>query len=444
VHLSHGRAHGTLLSAFAVVAVVVFAISVRHDPLVWPLAVAAVTLFAAFLASLLLLVHRARRSSDLEHDAADRLQRQLTATAATSGGWVYVISPDGRFVYSSEASLECIGYEPHELIGREARSLLSRDESAHIDTRVGDPRSVDVVVVRGEHKDGTDRWFEVTIAPILGDDGGEVLGYSGTARAVTDTQHPAVVRELHRREITEVLGSERLGIAFQPIIDLETGRMVGVEALARFPSLQGTTPDVVFARATNAGLGLDLELLAVRRALAEARLLAPGLYVTVNVSPQVLANPSLVDALVASGMDPRRLVVEITEHASVADYTVLEQPRQRLRDLGVRLAIDDAGAGYASLRHIVTLSPDMIKIDRGLVADVDTDRARRALVMAVVVYAMEIGTTTVVGEGVETLSELEALKDLGVDAAQGYLIGRPTTEPSQWFSWAGDTVHTIG
>jgi EAL domain-containing protein (putative c-di-GMP-specific phosphodiesterase class I) len=106
----------------------------------------------------------------------------------------------------------------------------------------------------------------------------------------------------------------------------------------------------------------------------------------------------------------------------------------------VRLAVDDTGAGYATLQHIVTLAPDIIKIDRGLVAEVDKDRARRALVMAVVVYAMEIGTTTVVGEGVETHDELEALKDLGVDAAQGYLIGRPTTEPTDWLSWTGDSI----
>jgi predicted signal transduction protein with EAL and GGDEF domain len=89
------------------------------------------------------------------------------------------------------------------------------------------------------------------------------------------------------------------------------------------------------------------------------------------------------------------------------------------------LAIDDAGAGYASLRHVVTLSPDIIKIDRTLIADLNSDRARRALVMAVVVYAMEIGTTMVIGEGVETTEELEALRSLGVDAAQGYLRGRP-------------------
>jgi EAL domain-containing protein (putative c-di-GMP-specific phosphodiesterase class I) len=216
--------------------------------------------------------------------------------------------------------------------------------------------------------------------------------------------------------------------------------MVGVEALSRFPSRGSTTPDVVFAEATNAGLGLELELLAVRRALSESRLLDASLYVSINVSPPVLANASLPDALLASGVDLKRVVIEITEHASIGDYTLLTRPRQRLRDLGVRLAIDDAGAGYASLRHIVALSPDMIKIDRALVDNVDSDRARRALVMAVVMFAMEVKATTVVAEGVETNEELEALKSLGVDAAQGYLLGRPTASSADWLGWSADAA----
>ena len=171
-------------------------------------------------------------------------------------------------------------------------------------------------------------------------------------------------------------------------------------------------------------------------------MLDSSLYVAMNVSPSVLANPALTDALKASGVDLGRVVVEVTEHASVTDYTTLERPRQRLRDLGVRLAVDDAGAGYSSLRHIVALSPDLIKVDRALVADLDTDRARRALVMAVVVYALEIGTTMVVAEGVETAGELETLKSLGVDAAQGYLTGRPTTSHADWFSWGTSTLPT--
>jgi EAL domain-containing protein (putative c-di-GMP-specific phosphodiesterase class I) len=337
--------------------------------------------------------------------------------------------------------MECLGFSPAELIGTEAAALLNPDELPLIDTRVGDlPQSVNTLVVRGRHRNGEDRWFEVAIAAVLDASTKAPIGWSGTARQLTEAKHPGIVREIHRRAVTQILRTEQLTIAFQPIVDLTTGHMVGVEALSRFPSRGSTTPDVVFAEATNAGLGLELELLAVRRALSESRLLDASLYVSINVSPPVLANASLPDALLASGVDLKRVVIEITEHASIGDYTLLTRPRQRLRDLGVRLAIDDAGAGYASLRHIVALSPDMIKIDRALVDNVDSDRARRALVMAVVMFAMEVKATTVVAEGVETNEELEALKSLGVDAAQGYLLGRPTASSADWLGWSADAA----
>jgi PAS domain S-box-containing protein len=403
-------------------------------------AIAAVAVFTASACLHLLVLTYSRRQSGRDHIAAEQLQRQFVATAATSGGWVYVVNPDGQFVYSSDASKEFLGYDASELLGREARSFLNPTDLEHVDSRVGDvPQAVNVIVVRGRHRDGQDHWFEVTIAPVLGAGSADILGYGGTARLITDERHPAILREIHRRETTELLRTDDLTIAFQPIIDLATGLMVGVEALSRFPSRPDTGPDVVFAEAINAGLGLDLELLAVRLALLEAQLLDPSLYVAINVSPSVLANPSLIDALRVSGIDLNRIVVEITEHASVSDYTMLTRPRQHLRDLGVRLAIDDAGAGYASLRHIVTLAPDLIKIDRDLVADLNSDRARRALVMAVVMYALEMGTT-VLGEGVETTEELDALKSLGVDTAQGYLLGRPTTDHEAWFAWGTQVV----
>ena len=431
----YGRASAGAVLAASIACVVMFALALSSSRLHRGAATLAAVVFTAVVVALVIVLMASWRQRVHDQATAQQLQRQFVATAATSGGWVYVIDPGGRFVYSSDASREFLGYHPRELLGREARSLLSPLDVPHIDSRVGDvPQNVNVVVVRGRHRDGRDHWFEVTIAPVLGVDQ-DILGYGGTARLVTDGRHPAILRELHRRETTELLRTEALTIAFQPIIDLNTGLVVGVEALSRFASRPEVSPDVVFAEAQDAGLGLDLELLAVRRALSEARLLDPSLYVAINVSPSVLANPSLTDALQAAGIDLDRIVVEVTEHASVTDYTTLTRSRQRLRDLGVRLAIDDAGAGYASLRHVVTLSPDIIKIDRALIADVDSDRARRALVMAVVVYAMEIGTTMVIGEGVETPEELDVLKSLGADAAQGYLLGRPSTSHEEWFSW---------
>jgi PAS domain S-box-containing protein len=429
---------GAVLACFSVVALTLFAVTATHDSLSPRLASTVIVLFAMFLVAQQWILSVIWKRLTREHLDSETFQCRLNAAAATSGGWLYVLDNESRFVYSSGASLDCLGYEPAELIGTEARELLSPSEQELIDLGVADvPQAVNVLVVRGRHRNGEDRWFEVTIAPVVAARTGELLGWSGTARVLTDGKHPGILREIHRRAVTDILRSGDLTIAFQPIVDLTTGGIIGVEALSRFPSREGTTPDVVFAEATNAGLGLELELLAVRRALSEARLLDAALYVSINVSPPVLANASLLDALQASGIDLKRVVVEVTEHTSIADYTLLTGPRQRLRDLGVRLAIDDAGAGYSSLRHIVALSPDIIKIDRALIADVGEDRARRALVMAVVMFAMEIEGTTVVAEGVETEGELDALKSLGVDAGQGYLLGRPTTSAADWLRWVG-------
>lgn len=439
MHISREAVLGVLLGCFSAVIMGVFAITATHDALSRGWAASVIALFGLFLAAQQWVLAATWRRLAREHKDSATYQGRLTAAAATSGGWLYVLDTESRFVYSSEASVDCLGYRPEELIGTEAAALLSPDEATLLDSRVGDlPQSVNTLVVRGRHRNGEDRWLEVAIAAVLDASTGAAIGWSGTARPLTDARHPAILREIHRRGITEILRTEELTIAFQPIIDLQSGRILGVEALSRFPSRVGTTPDVIFAEAANAGLGLDLELLAVRRALSESRLLDAALYLSINVSPPVLANPSLVDALQASGIDLRRIVIEVTEHESIGDYTLLTQPRQRLRDLGVRLAIDDAGAGYASLRHIIGLSPDIIKIDRALVANVDHDRARRALVMAVVMFALEL-QSSVIGEGVETPEELAAMKSLGVDAAQGYLLGRPTTSSADWLGWVADT-----
>jgi PAS domain S-box-containing protein len=434
-----------LLCVVSAAAVLVYAIAMTQAQMGTERAVLVTGLFALLLVSHLWVTGRAWQELRREHTAGEELQSQFAAAASTSGGWVYVVDPEGRFVYSSDASTEFIGYQPADLLGTHATALLSVEDLAHIESRIDyEPAAVSVVVTKARHRDGADRWFEVTVAPVLGADGKTTIGRTGTARVLTDARHPAIMREIHRREITAILQAEELMVAFQPIIAIDGGHVVGVEALSRFPGRQDGSPDVVFAAAANAGLGLELELLAVRRALFEARLLDPSVYVAVNVSPSVLANPALLDAVQASGIDPARVVLEITEHASVNDYSRLDRPRQRLRELGVRLAVDDAGAGYASLKHIVTLAPDIIKIDRALVTDIDTDRARRALVMAVVLYATEIGTTTVVAEGVETAAELRALTLLGVDAAQGYLISRPTTVSEEWSQWsATQTLHHL-
>lgn len=234
--------------------------------------------------------------------------------------------------------------------------------------------------------------------------------------------------------VRDVLRQEAIETAFQPIFDLVSRDVVGVEALSRFSTEPVVTPDVWFADAERVGEGRALELLAIRTALANVPMLPDNLYVALNVSPSTLACPELLAALLASGISTDRLVVEVTEHTSIPDYLPLQEARAQLRRNGIRLAVDDAGSGYASFRHIVALAPDIIKLDRGLISRIDHDEAGRALVAAVVMFALESGAA-LVAEGIENAGELAAVESLGVGAAQGYYLGRPTTRPHDWAAW---------
>lgn len=233
-----------------------------------------------------------------------------------------------------------------------------------------------------------------------------------------------------RREATDrvraVLDDATLRMHFQPIVGLADGRLLGVEALARFEVEPRRTPDVWFAEAASVGLGVELEQAAVTAALAQLPALPSACYVSVNLSAEAVMAPGTLELLTA--VAPERLVVELTEHTEVADYGALTQQLAALRAAGVRLAVDDTGAGFASLRHILQLHPDVIKLDLALTRDVDTDPARRALAAALITFAGEIGAA-VVAEGVETAGELTALRELRVDAVQGYYLGRPQPLP---------------
>ena len=249
--------------------------------------------------------------------------------------------------------------------------------------------------------------------------------------------------DLHRRaqtiaQINGLLSRADLRVVFQPIISTETGRLVGAEALSRFeafnPADPPDPPDVMFAQAAEVGLGVELELLAVRIALLAAEALPHDLYVSVNASPAAVLSPKMTDALLSSRLPLNRVVLEITEHVSVTDYDQLTARIDQLRALGVRLAVDDAGAGFASFRHILRLAPEYIKLDRTLIENISEDPARRALAAAVVLFAFEMGSA-VVAEGVETLAELRMTQTLGIDSAQGFLLGRPTDDWHTWAEW---------
>jgi EAL domain-containing protein (putative c-di-GMP-specific phosphodiesterase class I) len=244
-----------------------------------------------------------------------------------------------------------------------------------------------------------------------------------------------------RTEILELIESENLQVAYQPIIDLRRDRCIGVEALARFPEPFGR-PDETLAAAHKVGLSLELERLVVRHAWKTLQQLGPGQFLALNLSPDALVELARRANLLEQ-LRVDQLVVEITEHTVVDSYVALHRELAPLRQRGLRIAVDDAGAGYASLRHVLELRPDFIKVDRSLIHGIANDHARRVAVSAFLSLALDLGSR-VIAEGVEQPDDLATVRELGLHAVQGYLLGRPTTNPDALAEWIGATAQLDG
>ncbi|MGH9020630.1 MAG: EAL domain-containing protein, partial [Acidimicrobiales bacterium] len=230
--------------------------------------------------------------------------------------------------------------------------------------------------------------------------------------------------EIKRAEIDAVIAEQRFFPVFQPLVNLTTGDVVGFESLTRFSD--GVSPDHRFGDARAVGRASELESACARAALSAATDLPANAFVTVNFSPSCLLDGQAELAVRGS---ERPVVIEITEHARVVDYTELRTAIDRIE--GVRLAVDDAGAGYTSLSHILELRPDFVKLDISLVRDIDTNPARQAMVAGICHFAIQ-SHTIIVAEGVESEAEAATLRDLGVTLGegsmlgQGYFFGRPS------------------
>src|SRR3954470_16835521 len=215
-----------------------------------------------------------------------------------------------------------------------------------------------------------------------------------------------------------------LTLVFQPIVDLAAATVAGYEALVRFPGSAG--PDVWFAAAADAGLAAELEALAVHKALAVVPALPPDTFLTINVSPHLLGSAPVQDAL-ATRPGLQRVVIELTEHTPVDDLAALRRQCDELRARGALIALDDAGSGYSGLQQLAALRPQVVKLDRALVSDADTDPVRVALAEMLGEFAGRIDAW-LLAEGIETAAELAAFARLGVPLAQGWLLGRPTPD----------------
>jgi EAL domain-containing protein (putative c-di-GMP-specific phosphodiesterase class I) len=228
------------------------------------------------------------------------------------------------------------------------------------------------------------------------------------------------VRRRHRRiraAIRQIVQRSEFNPVFQPIVDLKTCVIGGYEALTRFHD--GTAPDVKFAEAASVGLGPDLELATLEAIFRDARELPPGHSLNINATPALILAGDRLLRLIAGA--ERTVVCEITEHVAIEDYPAVRSALERLA--GIQVAVDDAGAGFSSFRHILELRPSFVKLDRSLVAGIDGDPVRQALIAGMRHFALAAGCF-LVAEGIETEAELATLRELEVPLGQGYLLGR--------------------
>jgi PAS domain S-box-containing protein len=322
-----------------------------------------------------------------------------------------------------------LGYQDGELLQKPFIDFVHPDDrQATIEAarKVADGRALVRFRNRYLCKDGTYKWLAWTAAPALSD--GTIYAAARDVTGEVLAEATGLIQSEEQRErVLSVMADGSVRAVFQPIVNLGTLVVGGYEALSRFDSAPDSTPDQWFDAAHAAGLGAELEMYAIHTAISHAYQLPTNAFLSVNASPETLLTKEFSQLM--SGLHGASLVVEVTEHAVVTDYEPLQRAIDSLRRHGVRLAIDDAGAGFASLKHIVRLLPEFIKLDIFLVHDIDRDPVKRAVVAGMLGVASQIGGT-VIAEGVETAEELRVLIELGVEWAQGYYLGRPGPIPS--------------
>jgi EAL domain-containing protein (putative c-di-GMP-specific phosphodiesterase class I) len=251
------------------------------------------------------------------------------------------------------------------------------------------------------------------------------------AERLAEHQSSHVVQVAERARVStarieEAINGDILKLVFQPIVRLQDGRVRGVESLSRFMTRPRRSPATWFAEAASHGLLTQLELAAATRAFEHLDRIPESVYLSVNFSPETICEPRLLQLLQA--VPAGRVVVELTERSPIEDHEGARACLDDIRALGARLAIDDVGSGYAGLGHVVDLSPDLLKLDRSLVAGLDSDHTKSALVERLTSFAVDVGME-VVAEGIETAAELDTLRALGVETGQGFLLGRPGPIP---------------
>jgi diguanylate cyclase (GGDEF)-like protein len=244
------------------------------------------------------------------------------------------------------------------------------------------------------------------------------------ARLVGETVDELKTADARRgQHVRTIIDAGLVGLALQPIVELASTAVVGMEALARFPSDSGAGPDLLLAEADVAGLAVELELLVYETAIQRISDLPTDCYLAVNASPALILSAAFTTIL--ERLPLSRVVIEITEHSRIEDYDAIRLTLEPARRQGLRLAIDDVGAGFAGFNHMLGLEPDVIKLDVSVIRHVHAHAGRRSLVTSMIAFGQQVGAA-IVAEGIETPEELDVLRQLGVRYGQGFLLGRPS------------------
>lgn len=250
------------------------------------------------------------------------------------------------------------------------------------------------------------------------------------ADALGQQKREVRLQGLHVRRILE---SEKVRTVYQPVVDVAEKRVIGYEALARPPQELFQSPDLLFKAAHREGVLWPLERLCRARAVENMPRMSEGQFLFLNTEPDSVFDPELrknkfVDQMARVGLDPRQVVLEITEHVEVQDYTELRGALAEIREMGFLLAMDDVGSGYAGLQAIAEMRPDYLKVDMTLVRDMHLDPFKQELIATIRRFTDNTGIV-LIAEGVESIAELESLANVGVRCAQGYLFARPDSPP---------------
>ena len=336
---------------------------------------------------------------------------------------VSVHAPDGSYRFVSAASRELMGYAPEELLGTTPYDYFHPDDLEDVhDAHASALRAeAYTVAYRFRHKNGRYHWMETT-GRVMEDDQGKVREILCSTRLTEDPAGSASnVRDLRVERIERVLRDESIAIVLQPIVNLHTTEVCAYEALSRFSGAGAPGPDVWFGDAWSVGLGVELEMLAVRKAVETLELIPEDQALSINVSPPTLGAPGFFQ--IFDRIEPR-IRLEITEHLDITDYVPLMRHLAPFRAKGGLVAVDDFGAGYASLRHIINVKPEWVKLDIALIEHVDTDPIVLAVTSGAVSFAGHSGIS-LVAEGIERQSQLDTLLQAGVEFGQGYFFARP-------------------